>query len=100
MTLYDVEPGDAVHPGRPVTVDRYTRGARINHWITATRLVLLAISGLALFHPSLYFLTALFGGGQLTRAIHPFIGVVLFFGFFALFFRFWRANLWVRDDSI
>ena len=26
-------------------------GARINHWITATSLVLLALSGLALFHP-------------------------------------------------
>ena len=51
--------------------------ARINHWITAVSLILLALSGLALFHPSLYFLTDLFGGGQLTRAIHPWIGVVL-----------------------
>ena len=41
MTAYDVEPGDEVHPGDPVTVDRYTAGARINHWITATCLVLL-----------------------------------------------------------
>ena len=49
MTAYDVEPGDSVHPGDPVTVDRYTAGARINHWITATCLVLLALSGLALF---------------------------------------------------
>jgi formate dehydrogenase subunit gamma len=96
---YDVEPGDAVHPGHPVTVDRYTVGARINHWITATCLVLLAVSGLALFHPSLFFLTGLFGGGQNTRAIHPWIGVVLFFGFLALFLRFWRANLWKREDG-
>ena len=92
-----VETGDAVHPGDPVTVDRYTAGARVNHWITATCLVLLALSGLALFHPSLFFLTDLFGGGQATRAIHPWIGVVLFFSFFGLFFRFWRANLWEHD---
>ena len=78
---YDVGPGDKVHPGNPVTVDRYTAGARINHWITAASLVLLALSGLALFHPSLFFLTGLFGGGETTRAIHPWIGVVLFFGF-------------------
>jgi formate dehydrogenase subunit gamma len=96
---YDFEPGDAVHPGHPVTVDRYTVGARINHWITATCLVLLAVSGLALFHPSLFFLTGLFGSGQNTRAIHPWIGVALFFGFFALFLRFWRANLWKREDG-
>ena len=37
--------------GKEVMVDRYTTGARINHWITATSLILLALSGLALFHP-------------------------------------------------
>ena len=99
MTAYDLEPGDQVHPGDPVTVDRYTKGARINHWITATSLVLLALSGLALFHPSLFFLTGLFGGGQWTRAVHPWIGVLLFFSFAGLFIRFWRANLWRSEDG-
>ena len=100
MTAYDVESGDKVHPGDPVIVDRYTTGARINHWITAVSLVLLALSGLALFHPSLFFLTGLFGGGQTTRWIHPWIGVLLFFSFFGLFFRFWRANLWEHTDNV
>jgi formate dehydrogenase subunit gamma len=99
MTAYDLEPGDQVHAGDPVTVDRYTAGARINHWITAISLVLLALSGLALFHPSLFFLTGLFGGGQWTRAIHPWIGVLLFFSFAGLFIRFWRANLWRSEDG-
>ena len=98
-TDYDVEKGDSVHPGKPVTVDRYTAGARVNHWITAISLVLLALSGLALFHPRLFFLTGLFGGGPLTRIIHPWIGVLLFFSFFGLFFRFWKANLWKREDG-
>jgi len=99
MTAYDVERGDQIHAGQPVTVDRYTASARVNHWVTATCLVLLALSGLALFHPSLFFLTGLFGGGQWTRAIHPWIGVVLFFSFSGLFIRFWRANLWRREDG-
>jgi len=99
MKAYDVERGDEVHPGDPVTVDRYTTGARINHWITAVSLVLLALSGLALFHPSLFFLTGLFGGGQNTRMIHPWIGVVLFFSFLGMFLRFWKANLWKREDG-
>lgn len=99
MTAYDLEPGDKVHPGDPVTVDRYTTGARINHWITATCLVLLAISGLSMFHPALFFLSGLFGGGQITRWIHPWIGVVLFFSFLGLFIRFWRANLWRIEDG-
>ena len=96
---YDVGPGDKVNPGDPVTVNRYTPAARINHWITAASLVLLALSGLSLFHPSLFFLTGLFGGGETTRAIHPWIGVVLFFGFLGLFLRFWRANLWKGEDG-
>src|SRR6201746_2450756 len=100
MTAYDdLETGDQVHAGDPVKVDRYTAGARVNHWITATSLVLLALSGLALFHPSLFFLTGLFGGGQWTRAIHPWIGVLLFFSFAGLFIRFWRANLWRSEDG-
>jgi formate dehydrogenase subunit gamma len=99
MSASDIEPGDSVHPGDPVTVDRYTKGARINHWITAASLVLLAVSGLALFHPSLFFLTGLFGGGENTRAIHPWIGVVLFFSFLGLFVRFWKLNLWKREDG-
>lgn len=98
-TPYDVEKGDGVHKGHPVTVDRYTLAARINHWITAISLILLALSGMALFHPKLFFLTALFGGGQATRAIHPWIGVVLFFSFAGLFLRFWKANLWKSEDG-
>jgi formate dehydrogenase subunit gamma len=100
MSAPDVESGDRVHPGDPVTVDRYTKAARINHWITAASLVLLALSGLALFHPSLFFLTAVFGGGESTRALHPWIGVVLFFSFLGLFVRFWRANLWRHEDGV
>ena len=96
---YDLEKGDSVHRGRPVTVDRYTVAARINHWITAITLILLALSGLSLFHPRLFFLTGLFGGGQWTRAIHPWLGVLLFFSFAGLFFRFWKANLWRSEDN-
>jgi formate dehydrogenase subunit gamma len=99
MSADDVAPSDGVHRGHPVIVDRYTPAARINHWITATCLVLLALSGLALFHPSLFFLTKLFGGGEATRAIHPWIGVVLFFSFAGLFLRFWRLNLWKGADT-
>lgn len=81
-------------------VSRYTTAARINHWITAVSLILLALSGMALFHPSLYFLTYLFGGGQMTRILHPWIGVVLAVSFLGLFVRFFMLNLWNRDDTV
>ncbi|MCC0004200.1 MAG: formate dehydrogenase subunit gamma [Methylobacteriaceae bacterium] len=95
----NIDSGGRIHPGDPVVVDRYTPGARANHWVTAICLILLALSGLALFTPSLFFLTGLFGGGQTTRAIHPWIGVVLFLSFSGLFFRFWKLNLWKREDG-
>jgi formate dehydrogenase subunit gamma len=81
------------------TVRRYTAAARANHWVTAISLILLAISGLSLFHPDLFFLTALFGGGQVTRMIHPWIGVVLVVSFLGLFVRFFKLNLPTIDDA-
>jgi formate dehydrogenase subunit gamma len=93
----------SVHHGTSrdeVVVDRYNAPARANHWVTAISLILLALSGMSMFHPSLFFLTDLFGGGQWTRIIHPWIGVVLFFSFTGLFLRFWRANLWEHTDSV
>lgn len=106
MTPRDVAPGDGVHGADPahgeplVKVDRYTAGARVNHWITAISLILLAISGLALFHPALFGLTALFGGGMNARWIHPWAGVVFAVAFLGLFLRFFWANLPELTDFV
>lgn len=94
------EPGDRITATRPVTVSRYRGFTRANHWITALSLILLLVSGLAFFHPSLYFLTGLFGGGQNARWLHPVIGVVLFVSFMVLFAQLWRLNLPQREDGI
>lgn len=80
------------------TIERYTPNERTHHWITALAFVLLALSGLALFHPALFWLSALFGGGQWTRILHPFIGVVLFVSFALLAGRFWAHNMIDADD--
>ena len=81
-----------------VIVSRYTGVQRVNHWITAALFTLLGVSGLAIFSPYLFFLTGLFGGGQSTRAIHPWFGVALIASFAVLFVRFVRLNLPNRDD--
>jgi formate dehydrogenase subunit gamma len=61
-------------------------------------MILLVLSGLALLHPVLFFLTGLFGGGQPTRAVHPWLGVVLVISFGVLFVQVWRDNLWTPAD--
>src|SRR5215470_11282852 len=83
----------------PGTIIRNTTAARINHWITAACFVLLLLSGLAMFHPLLFWLSGLFGGGQWTRAIHPWIGIALLISYVGLIVQFWRDNLWTRDDN-
>jgi formate dehydrogenase subunit gamma len=71
---------------------RYRAATRINHWIVAISFVLLALSGLALFHPALFWLTNLFGGGPWTRILHPFIGVFMILAFSLLAIKFWKDN--------
>jgi formate dehydrogenase subunit gamma len=100
MDAERLQPGDRIHRGHPMTVDRYGPAARANHWIIAASLILLSISGMALFYPTFFPLTALFGGGQWTRFIHPWIGVVLFVSFFVFFAQLWRANLPTRTDVV
>jgi formate dehydrogenase subunit gamma len=85
---------------KEIVLVRYRAGQRVNHWVGAIALVLLALSGMAFFHPSLFFLTDLFGGGQMTRMVHPWIGVVMAVSFLAMLVRFARDNLWNRDDSV
>jgi len=43
----------------------------MNHWAIALLFFLAALSGLAFFHPALFFLGNLFGGGPWTRILSP-----------------------------
>jgi formate dehydrogenase subunit gamma len=74
---------------QPPVIERYTPNERTNHWIVAIAFVLTALSGLALFHPALFWLSALFGGGTWTRILHPFLGLLM-----ALLFVFLAAAMW------
>lgn len=77
---------------------RYRTPTRINHWIVAISFVLVALSGLSLFHPALFPLSNLFGGGTWTRILHPFIGVLMVVAFVLLALRMWRDNMLVAND--
>jgi formate dehydrogenase subunit gamma len=83
-----------------VRVRRYSGSARVNHWIVAISFVLLMLSGLSLFHPTFYPLSALFGGLQVAREIHPWLGLLLVIGFLGLFIRFFPQNLPERTDWV
>ncbi len=73
-------------------VQRHDANERLNHWVVAITFILLALSGLALFHPAFFFLTNLFGGGTWSRILHPFIGVLMFVSFLGMAAKVWKDN--------
>ncbi len=77
---------------------RYRPAERANHWLVAITFILLALSGLAFFDPSWFWLTTFFGGGPWARIIHPWLGVVMVISFTALATRMWRHNLLTAND--
>ena len=79
---------------------RYTANQRTNHWLVAILFFMASLSGLALFHPALFWLSNLFGGGPWTRILHPFMGVLMFLLFMGLVIRLWRANFFIANDRL
>lgn len=72
---------------------RYDDATRMNHWAIALLFFAAGLSGLAFFHPSLYFFTHLFGGGPWTRILHPYFGVLMFLCFIGIYIKLWRDNV-------
>ena len=83
----------------PDKIERYTPFERGNHWLAAITFILLALSGLAFFHPAFYPLAQLFGGGTWTRILHPFIGVLMALSFGIMFSNYRRLNIITTDDK-
>ena len=76
----------------PKDLQRYTAEERANHWVVGICFILLALSGLAFFHPAFFPLTQLFGGGVWARILHPIIGWLMMIGFVLMYFRFKALN--------
>ncbi|MDY0975655.1 formate dehydrogenase subunit gamma [Massilia sp. CFBP9012] len=80
-------------------ITRYRDRTRMNHWAVALLFICAGLTGLALFHPSMYFFSVFFGGGYWTRVLHPFFGLMMVLGFVFLFFAVVRDNFWTRADT-
>jgi len=80
-------------------ITRYDYGDRVVHWLIALGFFLAGLSGLALFHPLLFWLVNLFGGGPWTRILHPFFGVFMFVVFAIISLRLWHYNLLDANDK-
>jgi len=83
---------------QPNDLIRFTTPERVIHWTVAGSFVLLALSGLAFFHPAFWPLTQFFGGGVWARILHPFIGILIAVAFCLEFLNLQRLNRLTPDD--
>jgi len=72
-------------------IQRFTLRERVVHWVVALSFMFLMLTGLAFFSPKLFWLSSLFGGGQFSRILHPWVGVFFVVVFLAL------GVPWLRD---
>lgn len=80
-------------------LQRYPDHQRLNHWLIALLFFCAGLSGLASFHPSLFFLSHLFGGGTWARILHPYLGLLMVAAFLVLAAQLWRQNRWREVDT-
>lgn len=80
------------------TIHRYTPGERVVHWALALAFALVAFSGYALFHPMLYWMSGLTGGGTWSRILHPYFGLAMFVTFTMLAWAVRHDNSIDADD--
>src|SRR6187431_1487400 len=80
------------NPYRRDSIQRYTPGERIAHWGLTLGFVLAGFSGYAFFHPALYWMSGLTGGGTWSRILHPYFGLFMLLTFVMLAW-------WVRLDN-
>jgi len=86
-----------VHRGELLRHPVYTR---VVHWSVAIAFILSLLSGFAIYSPWLYrWLTPLFGGGAMTRFLHPWFGLAFTIAFFFQFLNWLRAMLWTDADT-
>jgi len=55
---------------------RYTFMERLNHWVAAGSYLYLVATGLAFWSPWLFWMALVLGGGQISRQLHPWAGVI------------------------
>ncbi len=79
-------------------VVRFRAAERTVHWAVALAFLYATLTGLALWSPRLFWLSAIFGGGTTVRAWHPW-GGVLFALFFAVMFRAWKRQMRLDGDD-
>jgi len=77
---------------------RYQFHERLTHWIAAFSYIYLMLTGLAFYSPWLFWLAILLGGGQVSRMLHPWFGLV-FAGAVLYMYAMWSAQMHTTETD-
>lgn len=80
-------------------VVRYGMGERAMHAASAVTYVYLLLTGLAFWTPGLYWLAIVLGGGYVSRAVHPWAGLV-FSAAVAVMYVTWRRDMKTAPEDL
>jgi formate dehydrogenase subunit gamma len=84
-------PEQRVPPGH---ILRYSFRERLVHWLAALSYVYLLLTGLAFWSPWLFWLAIALGGGEISRILHPWIGLIFIIAVLQMY------GLWARQMGI
>lgn len=77
---------------------RYEFHERLTHWVAGFSYLYLLVTGLGFYSPWLQWLLVALGGGQISRILHPWIGLVFVCAVIYMY-AMWHGQMHVTDED-
>jgi formate dehydrogenase subunit gamma len=77
---------------------RYQFHERLTHWVAAFSFIYLMLTGLAFWSPWLFWLAMVLGGGQTSRTLHPWAGLI-FAGAVLYMYVMWAGQMHTTETD-
>lgn len=77
---------------------RYPFHERLTHWVSAFAYIYCLLTGLAFWSPWLFWLAILMGGGQVSRMLHPWFGLI-FTGAVLFLYGMWASQMRITETD-
>ena len=77
---------------------RYNFKERLTHWIAAGSYLYLLLTGLAFWSPWCFWIAAMLGGGQVSRMLHPWMGLI-FAASVVVMYVMWASHMGVDETD-
>jgi formate dehydrogenase subunit gamma len=77
---------------------RYNFKERLTHWVAAGSYLYLLLTGLAFWSPWCFWIAAMLGGGQVSRMLHPWMGLI-FAVCVLIMYAMWASHMHVEEND-